>query len=87
MSKWMQIFKNKHRGKNDEAWACPGCGSRYGGHHEEHPPNGICTCPSCNPLLPNEEYRKGMDGVDWSKMVSKGHWEATGPGKMKWVKE
>lgn len=66
MSKWISVYRNKQRRKQDETWACTGCGSRYSGDHDHHPPNHLCTCECQHGKLVSDAYRDGWERI-WGK--------------------
>lgn len=47
MSEWKAVYRSKKRRKEDERFACTGCGQIWDGSHSKGPPNKLCTCPAC----------------------------------------
>jgi hypothetical protein len=57
MSKWLQVFRSKRRAREDERYACTGCGSIVDIPHTLSPPNGICRCPKCVSQTASHAFR------------------------------
>ena len=72
MSKWIQVFRGKERRKDQERWACCGCGATFEGNHNQTPHNGVCKCVECKGHLGNTElYRRNYDRINWSGINGK----------------
>lgn len=66
--KWIQVFRGKQRRKDQERWACTGCGAIHDASHNDTPPNGACHCAECRGHLSNTElYRNNYDLINWHK--------------------
>lgn len=85
MSQWKAVYRNKKRRKEDERFACTGCGQVWDGDHSTGPPNHLCTCECQHGKLVSDEFRSAFDQIDWSTFQSKGHWEDLGKGKKRFV--
>lgn len=76
MSKWLQVFSGRDRRKDQERYACKGCGFTWDGSHSSSPPNGVCMCPECKGHLGNSElFRLNYDLINWDKTDQPKHVE------------
>ena len=71
MSQWKAVYQNKRRAREDEAFACTGCGTQYepkdrsGGCHSKGPPNSLCTCGDIHMEIVSDIYCKNYGLIRW----------------------
>ena len=73
MSNWKAVYRRKRRGKEDEAFACTGCGVQYEpenrleGCHTIGPLNNLCSCGMTYTKIMNDAFRENYELIRWEK--------------------
>ena len=73
MSQWKAVYQNKRRAREDEIFACTGCGSQYEpenraeGCHSEGPPNDLCICGDVHINIISNAFRQGYELIRWER--------------------
>jgi len=60
MSKWIQVFRGKERRKDQERWACCGCGATFEGNHNQTRRMVFVSVPSVKATLGTRNYIAGI---------------------------